>query len=181
MQSLCSQVIHSLSLETKLRVTGVKLKALVDGDVFGHDGGCAGCGRTVQTAVFRNDIVLGKALGDVAVDTVAKKQVGASTSVTSEFALASSCKQLGLERLGVLAKTSNILSHKDSHHTGVVGGGHRSTGEEVDDVVASAPGAKDLLTRAVDVDALADVENVETLLSMLTEPTVTTSELAPPR
>jgi hypothetical protein len=113
------------------------------------------CSRA--TAPVGDDVVLDKASGDIAVDTVAEKQVGGSGSATNNLVLPSSLEKLLLERSRVLAKAGNVLGHEYGHHTGGVGASHRGTGKEVDNVVTSAPGAEDLLTRGEDVDALANV------------------------
>jgi hypothetical protein len=142
-------------LEPKLRVPAVELEALVDGDVS-HPCGRTCCRTTVESAVVRDNVVLGETPAGVALGTIAEEQVGASTRATGDFALTGSFKKLGLERTGVLAE-SRVLSHEVSHNTSSVGACHRGTREGVNDSVASAPRADNLLTRSVDVNALSDV------------------------
>ena len=63
-----------IALESKLGLPGVELEALVESDVLSDDSsGGAGSWATVQTAVVRYDIVLGKTPGNVAINTVAEE------------------------------------------------------------------------------------------------------------
>jgi len=147
-----------LALEAKLGFPGVKLEALVEGDVLSDDSsGGAGSWATVQTAVVWHDVVLGKTPGNVAINTVAEEEVCASGGVTLDITLAGSLEELGLEGGGVLTKSGDILGHEGGHDTSDVRASHGSTREEVDDSVASGPGAENLLTGSVDVYALTNV------------------------
>lgn len=135
---------RNLSLEAERRVVrgddpaGGEL--LVD-EVLGPRGWAAGHGT----------------LRNLAVDTVAEELVRAASEVASDDVLAGNLQKLGLESLGVLAEAGRVLSHEVGHDTRVLRGGHRGTGQEVDDVVASVPGAENLLARCEDVNALTDV------------------------
>jgi hypothetical protein len=97
------------------------------------------------------------ALLNGAIDSVAKKQVGAATEGAGDDVLASDLEKLCLERLGVLAELGGVLCHEVGHDARVLGSGHGGTGKKVDNVVAGAPGAEDLLAGRIDVDALSNV------------------------
>lgn len=116
-----------------------------------------GSASSRAAAALGNDVVLDKALGGTTVGTVAEQEVGAAAEVSRDLVGAGSLKQLLLEGGRVLAKASWVSSNESGHDTSGVRAGHGGTREEVDDVIAGAPGAKNLLARGVDVNALADV------------------------
>jgi hypothetical protein len=116
-----------------------------------------GGASSTAAAALRNDVVLDKTGSSATVGTVAEKQVGAATKAASDLASTGSLEELLLEGSRVLAKVGGVLSNESGHNTGGVRASHGGTGEEVDDGVACVPGAKDLLTGGIDVNALADV------------------------
>jgi hypothetical protein len=116
-----------------------------------------GGASSTAAAALRNDVVLDQTRSSAAIGTVAEEQVGAATEAARDLAGTGSLEELLLEGSRVLTKVGGVLGDESGHNTGGVRASHGSTREEVDDVVAGAPGAENLLTRGVDVDALADV------------------------
>lgn len=147
----CTGVLY---LEPQLSIPRVELETFVQGSVAVHGGNGASSGATT---VVGNQVVLYQALRHTAIDTVAKKQIGATSGVASDISLACSCKELSLERGGVLAKPGHVFSHEVSHYTGCVRTSHRSTGEKIDNRVASAPCTENLFAGCVDVDAFSNI------------------------
>jgi hypothetical protein len=86
-------------------------------DLLGGTGGRA-------AAALGNDIVLDKAGGGCAVNTIAEEQVGTATKVAGNLAGTGSLKELLLERSRVLAKVGGVGSNESGHDTGSVRAGH---------------------------------------------------------